>query len=387
MQRLPLAKFFAGSAILWGSIVVFHGACKSFGGLMAVRFLLGAIEVSAAPCVIYILGSWYTKREQISRVAVWYTSSGWAHVFGGFFAWCIYHSRTFRWQALFIFEGGLTIIVGLFMWFFLAASPTDAGWLDEDEKVIALERCRDNRTGTEVWKFNKKQLIEAFCDPRFYLIFLFLVSTGLPNGGLTVFGKTSTLSLPPGSSLCPANHPINTATGPSIISQFGFSAEQTTLLSMAPGAAAVVGSILVLVIAEYTCRTVAGIFSLVLSVTGTAMMLGIPPENYVARYGGYILTLQCMRGHFRPHPLPPLEGHRVPRADVLFPVPVSVLFVITFMTSGVGGSTKKLAFGASYQLGYTVGNIIGPQTYRSSDAPDYYVCSIRHISIPLCPPY
>lgn len=43
------------------------------------------------------------------------------------------------------------------------------------------------------------------------------------------------------------------------------------------------------------------------------------------------------------------------------------------MTAGIGGSTKKLAFGASYQLGYTVGNIIGPQTYRKEDAPDYYV--------------
>ena len=55
------------------------------------------------------------------------------------------------------------------------------------------------------------------------------------------------------------------------------------------------------------------------------------------------------------------------------PVPVSVLFVITFMTAGVGGSTKKVAFGVAYQLGYTIGNIIGPQTYRESDAPDYYV--------------
>lgn len=43
------------------------------------------------------------------------------------------------------------------------------------------------------------------------------------------------------------------------------------------------------------------------------------------------------------------------------------------MTAGVGGSTKKFAFGAAYQLGYAVGNIIGPQTYRGSDAPDYYI--------------
>lgn len=43
------------------------------------------------------------------------------------------------------------------------------------------------------------------------------------------------------------------------------------------------------------------------------------------------------------------------------------------MTAGVGGSTKKFAFGAAYQFGYAAGNIIGPQTYRASDAPNYYI--------------
>lgn len=56
-------------------------------------------------------------------------------------------------------------------------------------------------------------------------------------------------------------------------------------------------------------------------------------------------------------------------------VPICVLFIITFMTAGVGGSTKKFAFGAVYQLGYAVGNIIGPQTFRATDAPNYYVSS------------
>lgn len=48
------------------------------------------------------------------------------------------------------------------------------------------------------------------------------------------------------------------------------------------------------------------------------------------------------------------------------------------MTAGVGGSTKKFAFGAAYQLGYAVGNIIGPQTYRANEAPNYYVSSKPH---------
>ena len=53
------------------------------------------------------------------------------------------------------------------------------------------------------------------------------------------------------------------------------------------------------------------------------MMFVIPAEHYRARYGGYILTKQFA---------------------------VCVLFIITFLTAGVGGSTKKFAFGLATQL-------------------------------------
>ncbi|KAH8882429.1 permease of the major facilitator superfamily [Thozetella sp. PMI_491] len=321
MQRLPLAKFFSFMVMAWGGILVFHSACHNFGGLMAVRFLLGFVEVCTAPIIIYILGSWYTKEEQISRVAIWYTSFGWGNILSGFLSWCILHASSFRWQALFILEGSLTIALGIFLWFFLAASPTDAEWLSDEEKIIALERVRDDKRGTELWRFNKVQLREAMNDHRLYLIFLLLVSTGLPNGGLTVFG-------------------------PSIISAFGFTVEQTTLLSMAPGLASIIGTLFAMLIAKQTNRTIAGMCTIAISCVGVLMMFTIPPENRVARYGGYILTMQF---------------------------PISIVFVITFITAGVAGSTKKLAFGASYQLGFTIGSIIGPQTYQESDQPNYYV--------------
>lgn len=154
------------------------------------------------------------------------------------------------------------------MFFFLAASPTDAKWLSNGEKRMALERCRGNKTGTEVWKFDKSQLWEALYDPRLYLVFLYQFSTGLPSGGLSVFG-------------------------PSIISAFGFTKEQSTLLSMAPGAAAILGSILVIYVAKWSNRTFAALFTLVISCVGVVMMFTIPGRHAAARYGGYILTLQC----------------------------------------------------------------------------------------------
>jgi MFS family permease len=181
--------------MLWGIVVAMHAVCHDFGSLAAVRFLLGAIEVCTAPAVIYITGSWYTKTEQITRVAIWYTTSGWANVFGGFFAWAIYHAESFRWQGLFVFYGALTFFVGIILFFFLAASPTDAKWLTVEEKAIALERVRSNMTGTEVWRFNPSQLQEAFLDVRFYIIFLLLISTGLPNGGITAFGMLNSFKI------------------------------------------------------------------------------------------------------------------------------------------------------------------------------------------------
>jgi ACS family allantoate permease-like MFS transporter len=170
------------------------------------------------------------------------------------------------------------------------------------------------------------------------MMFLLLVSTGLPNGGLTAFGELSDfLNWVLTTDMC---------VGPSIIASFGFTTDQSTLLNMGSGACTVVGTILALYLSKFTGRTIAGCYTLCLSCIGVIMMFVIPAEHYGARYGGYILTQQFA---------------------------ICVLFIITFLTAGVGGSTKKFAFGCAYQLGYAVGNIIGPQTYVAKDAPTYYV--------------
>lgn len=62
---------------------------------------------------------------------------------------------------------------------------------------------------------------------------------------------------------------------------------------MVPGMAAVIGSLVALIVARYTSRTIAGIYALVLSCVGVVMMFTIPSTQAAARYGGYILTLQC----------------------------------------------------------------------------------------------
>ncbi|ORY25824.1 major facilitator superfamily domain-containing protein [Naematelia encephala] len=319
LQKFDLVRYFSIMTIAWGIVVACQAACSSFAGLAVCRFLLGFIEVCTVPACFHITASYYTAEEQIARVSFWYTSSALAGVFGGFFAWCLYFAGSFGWRAIFILYGGLTICCGLIMLFFLDASPSVARWLSEDEKVIALERLRSTRVGSEKWGFNKEQFKEAFTDIRIYLIFALLVSTGLPNGGLTAFG-------------------------PTIIQGFGFKTSQTTLLAMVPGAFETLIIPIFVLIARKITRGAAGIIAIAIGIIGTILMLTVPAHAYGARYLGYVLTLQY---------------------------PICIIFVITYITSGVSGTTKKFAFNCLYQAGFAAGNIIGPQTFRGKDAPNY----------------
>lgn len=45
---------------------------------------------------------------------------------------------------------------------------------------------------------------------------------------------------------------------------------------------------------------------------------------------------------------------------------------LTIVSSNIAGYTKKQVTGALLFTGYCVGNIIGPQTFKSSEAPGYH---------------
>lgn len=57
----------SNTSFVWGGILMCHGACKSFAGLMALRFFLGVGEACLAPGFALITGMFYTRKEQPMR--------------------------------------------------------------------------------------------------------------------------------------------------------------------------------------------------------------------------------------------------------------------------------------------------------------------------------
>ena len=118
--------------LVWGTISAATAACKSFGGLLACRFVLGFVEAAYFPGCLYLLLSWYTRKELTKRTAFLYSGSVLSGAFSGLIAAGITKNlggkmNIAAWQWLFIIEGVITV-----------SSPRDTRCSKEDRESILM---------------------------------------------------------------------------------------------------------------------------------------------------------------------------------------------------------------------------------------------------------
>lgn len=58
IQKVPPRIWFPSMVLLWAGLTMASAACKTYGQLCAVRFLMGFAEASTYAGNIYVMGSW-----------------------------------------------------------------------------------------------------------------------------------------------------------------------------------------------------------------------------------------------------------------------------------------------------------------------------------------
>ncbi|KAJ1044540.1 hypothetical protein NDA10_006628 [Ustilago hordei] len=234
------------------------------------------------------------------------------------------------WQQLYLILAGIAFLFGFIVLAFMPDSPATIRYLTTRERQIAVHRIRSNKSGIHDKKFKKNQLIEAVKDFRLYLFFVAICAANIANGGVSNFGSE-------------------------IISQFGYDSKTTSLLGMAPGAMEVVAVYFGAWLSHVThTRVIPGVLMYILAIVGGVMMIAIPSTSSAGRYSGYVIC---------------------------FTYPVASPFIYSFLSSSVSGTTKRIVFNMVLQVGYSVGNLIGPQTYRVKDAPGFVPAKITLVVV------
>lgn len=156
----------------------------------AMRFVLGAAEAGFFPGIILYLTYWYPARRRARIVALFMTAIALSGVVGGpLSGWIM---QTFAgsngwsgWQWLFFLEGIPSILVGIWLFFYLDDGIRSAKWLSEKEKsLLESEIAQDQKTKQhlslgEVFRNGKVWLLSLiyFC----FIMGLYGVSFWLPN--------------------------------------------------------------------------------------------------------------------------------------------------------------------------------------------------------------
>ncbi|KAI6803567.1 putative MFS allantoate transporter [Hortaea werneckii] len=331
LQRLPIGKYSSANVIAWGLVLSCFAAVENFSGAVAIRFMLGVTEAAVTPGFALITGQWYTKHEQSMRTGLWFSFNGVAQIVGGLVAYGIavgtnaHPAAIAGWKIVFLVTGLLTVTMGIVFLWVVPDSQLNARWLSKEDRILALERIRINQQGVGNKHFKWYQLREALLDPITWAFFFYALIADIPNGGITNFFSQ-------------------------LITSFGYTSEQS-LLYGTPGGAVEIVTLLAggYLGGKFGNRIAIASFGLILSIIGVAMIVGLPLDNNSGRLGGYYLT----------------QASAMPFVAFL-----------SLISSNVAGYTKKTTVAALYLIGYCVGNIIGPQTFRPKDAPRYVPAEI-----------
>ena len=87
LKRFAHPSWYMGMLVLaWGIVMTLHGVVQNFGGLLAVRLLLGVFEAGFFPGAIYLVSFWYMPRDLSSRISWFYCMSALSGAFSGVLA-------------------------------------------------------------------------------------------------------------------------------------------------------------------------------------------------------------------------------------------------------------------------------------------------------------
>lgn len=153
----------------WGIIATLSGLVQSYGGLIACRVLLGAVEAGLFPGLAVYLTLFYTRHELALRVGYLFVSAAIAGALGGLLAYGIGHmdgvAGLHGWRWIMIIEGLPTLCLGVATFFLLPNDAQSAYFLNEAEKkAMVVRRAREYGMTASAQEFSKGDMMMAFKD-------------------------------------------------------------------------------------------------------------------------------------------------------------------------------------------------------------------------------
>lgn len=178
LHRVGARKWMCRIMISWGivsSLMMFAHNANTF---YLFRFLLGVMEAGFFPGVIYYLTYWFPSKRRARSIGLFYFGIPVALIIGGpLSGWLLEfdgYGGLKGWQWMFLVEGLLATLVGIWAFWFLDDSPATARWLSDSEKqsineMLASEKSSRAHAPDTVLKALTDKRVLFFCALYFLI--------------------------------------------------------------------------------------------------------------------------------------------------------------------------------------------------------------------------
>ncbi len=160
LHRIGAKVWMARIMVTWGVISMATMLVVGSRSFYLLRLLLGAAEAGFFPGVILYLTYWFPSRVRAEIFGLFYLGAPLAFIFGGPVSGLLLQmhpaSPLQGWQWMFLVEGGLAVLVGIWAYWYLDNRPSEAKWLSYEERqalahALASEEVqRDARHSTNI---------------------------------------------------------------------------------------------------------------------------------------------------------------------------------------------------------------------------------------------
>jgi MFS family permease len=170
LKKFGARMWIARIMISWGVISACMIFVKGEWSFYGMRFLLGLAEAGFFPGVIFYLTLWYPSKLRASRTAWFVAAIAVSGVVGNPVSGWIMDKLSGAmnlagWQWLFLSEGIPSVIVGIWVIFYLDSSIEEAKWLTaEDKALLASNLIAEDKQKTE------HKLTDAFKSGKVWVL-------------------------------------------------------------------------------------------------------------------------------------------------------------------------------------------------------------------------
>ena len=194
-RRVGVKYFITLQLLVWGGLCMAHAGINGSGSLIALRLLIGAAEAGFTQIGMYYLSTLYPKYSVGFRAGMFTGMYSVAGAFAGLLAYGLLQidsPSVHGWQAVFLLEGGVTVLLGFISFFAFPKSIGTAWFLTPEERLHAVRRMElDNAASHEVdaesTRLTRRDVLDVVKDWKKLLIVLFNITTVLPVTAFTTF--------------------------------------------------------------------------------------------------------------------------------------------------------------------------------------------------------